>query len=158
MADRAQLLALQEMLRVVKGPDRELDAQLARAFDLPACEPPDCHPALFEQIINRVAATGVRDPDVRDYTASIDAALALVERMLPEWEWHLTPGYAAVVNPVNRARSDEPWNEDHEVHEGRAPTVPLAILSALIAALLSQTEPVATADPVGFDPDDEDHE
>jgi hypothetical protein len=65
-----------------------------------------------------------------DYTASIDACLALISRVLPGWHWHVGYGangvfpYASVAN--ERVR-----------FEAQASTVPLALLTVLLEAHLS---------------------
>lgn len=71
-------------------------------------------------------------------TASIDAALALVERTLPEWRWGLhchnglIRGYVVKSSPLRPM----PVIADK-------PTAPLAILSALLRALIFQADEVA---------------
>lgn len=73
------------------------------------------------------------------YTASLDAALALVGRVLPGWRWMVRrvypedsgPLYAAYVMPADdRAIGDVP----------SAPTPALALIKALLRALLADAE------------------
>ena len=94
-------------VRAATGSDRDLDAAIADRLD-----------------------QGGRGADVPPYTSSVDACLDLVDRVLPGWHWHVGYGpqgvvpYAALANGPAR-------------HEASAPTVPLALLSALLAAKLA---------------------
>ncbi|MHB1086117.1 MAG: hypothetical protein ACYCZ0_00010 [Minisyncoccota bacterium] len=85
-----------------------------------------------------VPAIHCHDP-VPSYTASVDAAIALVERLLPGIFWVVGKG---------KTREAEPpfgchllFGSDEIIGDGEAPTAPLAILSALLTALLSETNP-----------------
>lgn len=89
-----------------------------------------------------------------DYTSSLDAAVSLVERMLPGW-WYLirtaVPSNPSGARAMATIRSPSDWPAFRNWHASPA----LALLRALIAALLAQTEPVATSDPVpAIDADD----
>ncbi|HET6518667.1 MAG TPA: hypothetical protein VFG47_02470 [Geminicoccaceae bacterium] len=95
----------------------------------------------LSDLLQRVRAATGHDPDldaaiaglehraaeVPAYTASVDACLALVHRALPGWGWHV--GYdARGVIPyaaVSKGRAR---------HEAGAPTVPLALLAAILRA------------------------
>ncbi len=67
------------------------------------------------------------------YSASLDASIALVERLIPDHELFL-------------AREGRSWwavmGDDQTTPDGSlwSPTAPLAILSALLRALISQAE------------------
>lgn len=145
MPDLTTLSALQERLRNATGPDRKLDADLWEAFDpiFATCRP---HWTVKE----------IED-FTPHHTASVDAALALVEKLLPGWAWQVeTPrfryeelehGYYACLNNVERALQSRSEQSDPRTFTGiyckhiwnaTAPTAPLAILSALIDALISQ--------------------
>lgn len=130
MADRATLLDLDRRLAEATGPDSKLDALLACAF--PADPDVGSRPSLHwpGKVITRYGTW--RAPA---YTASVDVASVIVERALPGQT-------VGSLLPV-----------------AEAATPALALLRALIAALLSQTEQVATSDPVpALDADDEDFE
>jgi hypothetical protein len=88
--------------------------------------------------------------DLVRFTASIDAALALVERVLPGWGADV--GYPARMGEhhgqpwadVWASREDERYRWDRSLgrptpRHSNAPTVPLAILAALLKALQAQT-------------------
>ena len=70
------------------------------------------------------------------YTASVDECIALVKRTLPDWHWHLGHGPLGIVPYASMTQND---GVDGSVHvEATAPTVPLALLGALMKALNSQ--------------------
>ena len=98
------LARLLKRLRAATGRDKALDRAIARGLE----------------------AGGHRTP-APDYTASVDACLALLHRVLPGWHWHVGYGprgilpYAVVDKGERR-------------HEATAPTVPLALLTALVEA------------------------
>jgi hypothetical protein len=112
------------------GPDRKLDAALARMFDLPACFPAGA------------------------YTSRHGEAIALTERLLPGWCWRI--GTCCVSDdawvapdwnsPVHGAQLRKELGEpvfgtvfDQGVDIDRRPpgNVPLAILEALLTALIA---------------------
>ena len=69
------------------------------------------------------------------YTASVDECIALVKRTLPGWHWHLGHGPLGIVPYASLTQND---GEDGSIHvEVTAPTVPLALLGALMKALNS---------------------
>ncbi len=73
--------------------------------------------------------------DAPAYTASVDACLALIGQALPGWHWHVGYGakgvmpYARVSDRTNTHRA-----------QATAPTVPLALLDALLQAKLAEGE------------------
>jgi hypothetical protein len=101
----------------------------------------------LEQLLERVrAANGADDCldyaiylqfreliGLQSYTSSIDAALALVERVLPGWFGedgrHTWGSHAILYTGEGRGRARI---------ECYAPTHPLAILAALLSALIAQ--------------------
>ncbi len=117
MGDLAQLRALAERLEKATGPDRELDRVLH--YELSDVDG-------LELVFG-----------VPDYTSSIDAAMALVDRLLPRWGMSLW-----------RAKSwGEGWCPTIQESAGRSqfraegsPTAALAILRALVAALIDKEE------------------
>ena len=122
------LKELAEMLDAATGPSRELDAELAVVFDGKTFGV-----GIWSSML--VGEDGNFFP-VPDYTSSVDAALALVERLLPgattvhaqQWK-HPT------------AERPESWTWELSIYpRGRttatySPTAPIAILRALVAAL-----------------------
>lgn len=133
MADLSELL---ERVKAATGPDRELDCEIAIAVDGYFTLPPrwDGGPIGY----GYVDADGTLihpghggDQLVKRYTASIDAALALVERCLPEWWWLREDGHSIrLVGPDN--------GDCYPSSVGKHHLVPFAILSALLSALQSQ--------------------
>jgi len=130
----ADIASLLERVTAATGPDRVLDLDLARALV------PDV------VVLRRNDDDTANEPHTYwEYTTSIDAALALVERMLPGWKWGVASvavktgekspegyprygtGFRAHVTQVSALRPMP------SVAEG--PTAPLAILVALLRSL-----------------------
>lgn len=65
------------------------------------------------------------------YTASVDACLSLIEHTLPGWHWHIGFGPDGIFPyaSVRKGRAQ---------FEAESTTVPLALLTALLEACLSQ--------------------
>jgi len=72
-------------LSKLDAPDREVDAEIDRAFGLLV----DIYP-LSGPMTDYPEPVGYTE--TRHYTASIDAAIALAERVLPGWYWGITQG------------------------------------------------------------------
>ena len=67
------------------------------------------------------------------YTASVDECITLISRVLPDWHWHVGHGPMGVIPYASMTQNN---GEDGSIHvEATAPTVPLALLGALIKAL-----------------------
>lgn len=72
-------------------------------------------------------------------TASIDAALALVERVLPGWDWlKKSEKVISLYRPLTEQEEIEKAWAVH--HDGAGPNIPLAIISALLKALIAQEQ------------------
>ena len=89
MTNLNALRELEKRLAEAKGPDRKIDAAITAA--LCPCEPPDCIPDLHARIVAKVLDGG-EDSEIERFTASLDAAVALVERVLPGTEVTLRMG------------------------------------------------------------------
>lgn len=132
------MTSLQDRVREATGPDRELDAAICKALDpvewAQACQAAEGPHGAPSDVIERDA--GRYTPA---YTASPDAALALVERVLPGWtHWTLSrgcEGYYVKIAPRS-------WNPNHDqdatdvggVMVGQIATPALALLAALLTA------------------------
>jgi hypothetical protein len=122
--DKEGLASLLERVRAAKGPDRQLDRDIQKALD--------------------IGPTSFTHDEFNHWplhvTASIDASLALVERLLPGW----------VVADLsqNSRHAGDPWgcklaiyygstpSRNREVSSGHDfPKAPLAILTAMLTAL-----------------------
>ena len=74
-------------------------------------------------------------------TTSIDAALALVERVLPEWKYRLiNVGFDNGVYQNGKVQCDfvAPWSSGPVTYRVFAETLPLAIMIALVKAKAEQ--------------------
>ena len=106
----ARLQSLADAIAAATGRDDELDQSIADLLDP---EPPD---------------------PVPDYTASVEACIALIGRALPGSTWHV--GYGADGVTPNAA-----VRQNHGRHRAAAPTIPLALLRALVAARRQPPKP-----------------
>ena len=81
---------------------------------------------------------------IPEYTDDIDAALALVAKVLPGWEW-LVRRKGGDSYFANIHAPDVIPNEGGECFPAIAASPALAILAALLAALIAQSEEAAHA-------------
>jgi hypothetical protein len=152
----AKLNELLERVKAATGPDREIDGDLAEAFD----DAPSHLPRVTDVGRSWLWAEFV-EPDswetweAPEYTASIDAALALVERVVPGWCWRIgtchvsddawvapdwnDPAHSARL----RAELGEPvfgtlFDQGADVDRRPPGNLPLAILEALLMALIAK--------------------
>lgn len=112
--------ALIEKLSAATGPDRDIDGALVEVFAT--------HPPLWKRKRGSTSEWGNDHPlsswDAPRYTASLDAALALVEKKLPGWDWEVhNNGLARLLSP-----------EGNSIY-ANAPTPALALCLALLRAL-----------------------
>jgi hypothetical protein len=138
------IVGLLERVEAATGPDRELDYELAlyeKAPDWRKRKPwkqtngwakPDVASTSWAVLFYDGGGNALPVPQ---YTASLDAALALCERVLPGWVVQLETWR----DPAATARLAE-WNIGEAEHEGHARTLPLALLAALLRALLETTK------------------
>lgn len=145
----SDLKALLERVKAATGPDRTIDRDLSVLPGGPNfVKERDGHIAYFrhsdtdERGRTMAFASGPTGSDFDGlnesawpfYTASIDAALALVERMLPGWPWVASSlgeedcPSAAVTTP----------DGDFDDFTCSAATPPLALLAALLSALIAR--------------------
>ena len=155
--DKAELKDVIERLEKADGPDREIDsyiyydilgycrhanrtysgAQSDTGFD---CD--DCGASSWGEL----GKFGQRLYDAPpNYTASVDAAIALTERMLPGWarsvsKWHKGDA-TCVLTECHEEKDGLWWHNSHDlVMEAGHKTEQLAILLALFKALLAKEE------------------
>ena len=137
--DKDALIALRERVREAEGADREIDVAVLTAFGLYTLEKrePDRKEWLYPvgKEWGRINPFELRRATL-NLSASIDAALALVERVLPGWRWlvefddHRGPPYGVIVKPHG-----DDWSLERR---HLAKTAPLAILDALLTALIER--------------------
>jgi hypothetical protein len=101
---KANLIYLQVAIAEATGPSTTIDKAVAHLFD--------------------------GDADI-GYSASVDACLLLIGRVLPDWHWHVGYGPTGVLPYASM--QDE--HSDKRV-ETSAPTVPLALLGCVVKAHL----------------------
>lgn len=137
------LTEISDLLDKAPGPDRGLDVRIALATAHPgyAVLDPDCGVIVEPRPEGYVEYSAFRHViTVDQYTRSIDAALGLVERLLPGWTWNLgseNPHHSSPSPWCCLAPPGVDWDEVGVV-QGDAPTVPFAILKALIVALIEK--------------------
>lgn len=132
----ADLNELLERVRSATGPDREIDVALLHLWE-------PSHEALcsYDQRYQTELRDGVFSVWKTDggysasvpfprFTASVDAALALCERVLPGWKWNI--GHDA-----NDDLHAMVWHGVTE-HDEYGSTAPLTILAALLSVLISK--------------------
>ncbi len=101
--------ALRARVRAATGHDDALDRAIADALD--------------------GGGSDVGDPP--GYTASVDQCIALIHRALPGWGWHVGYGPRGILPYASVTDADH-----SQRFEASAPTVPLALIAALIEARL----------------------
>lgn len=132
--DRDDIASLLERVKAATGPDRDLDRSIWRHFNpRPAGRVSD---VVLPQGFGKGALNDALDPTPM-LTGSIDAALALVERLMPDWGVQtMSPagGEYAACNmwlPPPDGGPKALWRRS----SGKSVTLPLAILAALLTSL-----------------------
>ena len=136
MSDLAELL---ERVRAATGPDRSIDVAIAIAFPPEGekrRELSDASTRCGQYWYSHKYEEGSRS--ALEFTASIDAALALTERMLPGWSWKIVGEPGAVYPHCAVVRNAATLSDVAEAFVASHRTPSLAILSALLAALIAQ--------------------
>ena len=134
---------LLERLEKATGPERTLDHAIARAFG-------------WQEQLGGWLAPGSKDYEFENvplFTASLDASIALVERVLPGWAREVSywPKHTHKVSghEWNQAQCSvtltecgpNGWHDSrHRRIVGEAPTESLALLTALLRALKETRE------------------
>lgn len=150
MTTTEPLKALRERVESAEGPDREIDALLVVIFDIR----PDwlvgdegamyVDTAYIHPVVRWQSACMKRSPGnppawefarIPTYTASLDAALALVERVKPGWHFMIEfRGHKGTFNVVD-------CEPEESIAIGFSHySAPLALLSALLKSLESEVE------------------
>ena len=130
------LTDLSKRLAEASGADRELDAMIAVA-----CDPlwADYHAiSSTPMFIATDNMAHVAQPAA--YTASLDAATALVERAMPGWSWAAYKDLSPDVDADKRGLAKLQKDEALPCINTQAHTPALAVCSALVAALISQQQ------------------
>ena len=102
--------SLEKLVTQATGPDGKIDRAVADMFD-----------------------GGIEEGVVSPYTASVDACIALIQRTLPDWHWHVGHGPMGIIPYASMTRDGDGAGSGHV--EATAPTVPLALLRVLVKAV-----------------------
>jgi hypothetical protein len=136
------LKALLERLRQAERPDRYADCHLwviAQGGDarMVVCDS-STQDFVWERGIDGMwIRSVVRFRAVPKYTASIDAALALVARVLPGWAW--LKKSERVITLYRPLTEEEDATKAWATHyDADGATIPIAILAALLTALIAK--------------------
>lgn len=125
---------LQRRVAAASGPDREIDAGVwcfERGYVLRAW---NTNTVFWSKVADGMQFNGndmMRI--VPRYTASLDAAVALLNRVLPGWWWALGVSMSGFSTKVGETIF-------HDKSEGDGCLPPLALCSALLSALISRAE------------------
>jgi hypothetical protein len=125
-----ELRELRERLEAAEGPDRELDLDLAITMGTmpPEWNPEDDDRGCYVDPGSVCLSPGVFEAPA--YTASLDSAVALVEKVLPGRDWScvsVDSTYSAWLGPEEEEGII--WPQDN------SPTPALALCTALVKAL-----------------------
>ncbi len=135
----SDLPTLLQRLRSATGADRSIDREIGLAAGVLFLDEEARLYAIDRDNANRVYGGLGNDILIRHYTASLDAALALVQAKLPG---------NGEISVTRYSRSEgfvwegevETTNPKHRWITAEAPTAPLALLCALVQALIGEEE------------------
>ena len=137
------IAGLRKRVEAASGPDRELDADLWWHFDRAAAgrHYHTGRVGLPQPLPETLTSGGLGRAAVQQaapkFTASIEASLTFVEKVLPGWHWSLDSfGEATLFDSTGAFLV----HADYEFY-GHNKHIPLAILSALLAALEARDAP-----------------
>lgn len=125
---------LLERVKAATGPDRELDAEIevaARWLEAARIGIKPEYRAPWRANRAGMVGDGHIDYLAPTFTASLDAALALVERVLPVCGWAVGKSPSG----IGWARCIKPYQAEFYCE---APTSPLALLTALLTAKIEE--------------------
>ena len=71
------------------------------------------------------------------YTSSVDACIGLIRTVLPDWHWHVGHGPRGLLPYASLTKNAEDLDGHHLRVEASAPTVPLALLHALVKGVIA---------------------
>jgi len=117
-ADRAALLALADRIEALTEPSREVDAEVWCALGMPLN-------GTLRSTMDAIVLSGVAPK----LTASLDAAMALKDELLPGWDWMLKARVGLIYAELESADTSP-----DTVHSGEA--LARAAPCALVAAVL----------------------
>ena len=114
LASRTKLIELESRIAAATGQDRNLDT-----------------------LVSTTLAAHEKTDGIPDYTSSVDACLALIAEILPDWHWHIGHGPDGIL-PYAALRNQNDLDDDTQLSfTASAPTVPLALLHATVKAAIA---------------------
>lgn len=129
MPDRAKLEDLLQRVEAARGPDWEIDAEIYRAFGYRV------EVFVGDRVVAFPPEGGPATPAKQHLTGSVDAALELAEKVLPRYRI----GMAFDPDGYHRASCTSPGTGLLDMGPiGRAATLPLALVAALLRATLAK--------------------
>lgn len=144
MDSREGLTALRDRVAALKGEPSDYDEGRRIEYEMAVLWPPMSSPDAFLRdardpaMLDHIVKMDVYDGIPR-WTADLQAASELVQRLLPAWQWvvwggaieigHTRPRCFAEINDGGGPRGGHVYKSDE------APTPPLALLHALLSAL-----------------------
>lgn len=137
----SDLEGLLQRVMGAQGPDREIDAEMARALGYNIWQEPvhNLHGIAEGDLTTPVMSKTHDGTEERRFfymipawSASIDAAVAFAELVLPGWEWAISKNCAVLVEPPGLYIGDFLSSPSATV----AKTTPLAIIAATLKALI----------------------
>lgn len=139
-----QLSKLLERVEKATGPDREIDHALHDLFGsvvplggfIPYLWRIKIDDKWVDVVRHARAMMSTGDVYVQDYTASLDACVALAARVLPGCSWHIGDYYQGTQEPMATVYRDK--SDDADCYYGDARTVPLAFLAVILRALIAK--------------------
>ncbi|CAN0505419.1 unnamed protein product, partial [Discosporangium mesarthrocarpum] len=111
----ANLQKLHKQIEKVSGPNRALDALIARTLTCAQHQVPEA-----------------------PYTSSVDDCLRLIGSVLPGWHWHVGHGPTGILPYATLSAPASAAGAPGARVEASAPTVPLALLRATTKAIMVQ--------------------
>lgn len=155
MTDTQELKALLDRVEKVEGADRELDLAIVDAFGLGNFIPFASHMPMGR--MEKIGDSWIDKGDnkgpwasnerfVPHYTASIDAALALTERVLPGWYGRAWFGDTPPYHPHEQKSRVALWCSDRGKKQAifgigsDAATLPLSIIAATLRAKIAEAD------------------
>ena len=147
MTPSPDLAGLLERVKQARGPSRLIDAEIVAALDLrPDYMPADYGPMVAVKDVYGTYVKTLDHPaeyaEFPQFSRSIDAAVDLIEKQLPGIAYRIQKNLDGLIWAELQRRNQEPTVEPFDiwVESGNRPSLPLALLAALLKAELARAE------------------